>query len=179
MDKIAQILQRLPRDNMSTSSSYSGSATPFKVQVNFDLPIFEGQIDADVVDKWLNMLEGYFFVHYFSIWKILFSLFSKPPPMSRTGGKPTASRRMKIRLTIFSRTHLGFILDVIKEQYCWDFLFESNRQKSLKDDNNRDSVPRLAPGCWEGVNASYIWCEGVMRLLDSLFYITGNHSDVG
>jgi hypothetical protein len=38
---------------------------PFKVQINFDIPIFEGQIDADVVDKWLNLLEGYFVVHNF------------------------------------------------------------------------------------------------------------------
>jgi hypothetical protein len=39
---------------------------PFKVQINFDIPIFEGQIDVDVVDKWLNLLEGYFSVHNFS-----------------------------------------------------------------------------------------------------------------
>ena len=60
MDKFAQILQRLPKSNASASSSYSGNATPFKVQVNFEIPIFEVQTDADVVDKWLNMLEGYF-----------------------------------------------------------------------------------------------------------------------
>jgi hypothetical protein len=49
-------------DNNSTSSSSShfGDATPFKVQVNFDIPIFEGQIDADALEKWLNLLEGYF-----------------------------------------------------------------------------------------------------------------------
>ena len=58
MDNFAQILQRLPRSNASTSSSYSGNATPFKVQVNFEIPIFEGQIDADVVDKWLNLQIG-------------------------------------------------------------------------------------------------------------------------
>jgi hypothetical protein len=39
---------------------------PFKVQINFDIPIFEGQIDTDVVDKWLDLLEGYFYVHNFS-----------------------------------------------------------------------------------------------------------------
>jgi len=38
----AQILQRLPRGDRSTSKSYFGSVTPFKVQVNFDIPIFEG-----------------------------------------------------------------------------------------------------------------------------------------
>ena len=61
MDNFAQILQRLPRGDASASNSYSGNATPFKVQVNFEISIFEGQINADVVDKWLNLLEGYFF----------------------------------------------------------------------------------------------------------------------
>jgi hypothetical protein len=37
-----------------------------KVQIKFDIPIFEGQIDKYVVDKWLNLLEGYFFIHKFS-----------------------------------------------------------------------------------------------------------------
>ena len=44
----------------SASSSHSGGATPFKVQVNFDIPIFDGRIDANAVDRWLNLLEGYF-----------------------------------------------------------------------------------------------------------------------
>jgi hypothetical protein len=43
-----------------------GGATPFKVQVNFDILVFEGQIDADALEKWLNLLEGYFSVHNFS-----------------------------------------------------------------------------------------------------------------
>ena len=46
MDNFAQILQRLPTGGASASSSHSGGATPFKVQVNFDIPIFEGQIDC-------------------------------------------------------------------------------------------------------------------------------------
>ena len=66
MDNFAQILQRLPTYIASTSNSHSGSATPFKVQVNFYIPIFEGQIDADVVDRWLNILEWYFLIHDFS-----------------------------------------------------------------------------------------------------------------
>jgi hypothetical protein len=63
MDNFVQILQRLPTGDASSSS---GGTTPFKVQINFDIPIFEGQIDAYVVDKWLNLLEGYFSVHNFS-----------------------------------------------------------------------------------------------------------------
>jgi hypothetical protein len=57
MDSFVQILRRLPTGDTSSSS---GGVTPFKVHINFDIPIFEGQIDADVVDKWLNLLEGYF-----------------------------------------------------------------------------------------------------------------------
>ena len=60
MDNFAQILQQLPTSDASSSKSHSGGATHFKVQVNFDIPIFEGLINADVVDKWLNLLEGYF-----------------------------------------------------------------------------------------------------------------------
>ena len=63
MDSFAQILQRLPTGD---TSSLSGDVAPFKVQINFDIPIFEGQIDADAVDKWLNLLEGYISVHNFS-----------------------------------------------------------------------------------------------------------------
>jgi hypothetical protein len=62
MDSFVQILRRLPTCDTSSSS---GGTTPFKVQINFDIPIFEGQIDANVVDKWLNLLEGYFSVHNF------------------------------------------------------------------------------------------------------------------
>ena len=57
MDNFAQILQRFPTGGASASSSHSGGATPFKVQVNFDIPIFDGQIDADNVYRWFNILE--------------------------------------------------------------------------------------------------------------------------
>ena len=40
MDNFAQILQQLPTGGASTSNSHSGGATPFKVQVNFEIPIF-------------------------------------------------------------------------------------------------------------------------------------------
>ena len=43
MDNFAQILQRLATGGASASSNHSGGVTPFKVQVNFDIPIFEGQ----------------------------------------------------------------------------------------------------------------------------------------
>jgi hypothetical protein len=77
MDSFAQILRRLPTGDTSSSS---GGAAPFKVQINFDIPIFEGQIDTDGVDKWLNLLEGYFSVHNFSNReKITFALLKAIP----------------------------------------------------------------------------------------------------
>jgi hypothetical protein len=63
IDSFTQILRRLSTCDASSSSE---GAAPFKAQINFDIPIFEGQIDAKAVDKWLNLLEGYFSVHNFS-----------------------------------------------------------------------------------------------------------------
>ena len=63
IDSFAQILQWLPT---SDTSSSSGGATPFKVEINFDILIFEGQIGANVVDKWLNLLKGHFSIHNFT-----------------------------------------------------------------------------------------------------------------
>ena len=80
MDNSAQILRWLPTSDASSSSSHSGGATPFKVQVNFDIPIFERLIDADIVDKWLNLLEGYFSIHDFSNQEnITFALLKDAP----------------------------------------------------------------------------------------------------
>ena len=80
MDNFAHILQRLPIGGASASNSHSAGTTPFKVQVNFDIPIFEGQIDADAIDRWLNLLEGYFSVHDFSDReKIIFVLLKATP----------------------------------------------------------------------------------------------------
>ena len=56
MENFADILQRLLiAAGTSSSSHHFGGTSPFKVQVNFDIPIFEGQIDADALDKWLNV----------------------------------------------------------------------------------------------------------------------------
>jgi len=80
MDNFAQILQLVPTSGASTSNNHSGGATPFKVQVKFDIPIFEGQIDADVIDRWLNLLEGYFSVHeFFDQERIIFALLKVAP----------------------------------------------------------------------------------------------------
>jgi hypothetical protein len=67
MENFSHILQLLSIETGTYSSrSHFGGTSPFKVQVNFDMPIFEGQIDAEALEKWLTLLEGYFYVHNFS-----------------------------------------------------------------------------------------------------------------
>jgi hypothetical protein len=80
MDNFTHILQQFPTGSASASNSHSGDTTPFKVQVNFCIPIFDGKIDVDLIDRWLNLLEGYFMVHDFSDReKIIFSLLKATP----------------------------------------------------------------------------------------------------
>ena len=89
MENFAQILRRLCIGDASSSSSH---ATPFKLQVNFDIPLFEGLIDVDVVDKWLNILEGYFLVHNFSDREKITYTLLKVVPILRTSGILTLSK---------------------------------------------------------------------------------------
>jgi hypothetical protein len=81
MENFSQILRCLPiTTDVSSSSSHFGGTTPFKVQVNFDILIFEGQIDVDALEKWLNLLEGYFSVHnFFDRENITFALLKALP----------------------------------------------------------------------------------------------------
>ena len=66
MENFSHILQCLPIETGAYSSSgHFGSTSPFKVHVNFYIPVFEGQIDANSLEKWLNMLKDYFYIHNF------------------------------------------------------------------------------------------------------------------
>jgi hypothetical protein len=77
MDSVMQILRQLPTND---ASSLSGGASPFTIQINFDINIFESQIDTNAIDMWLNVLEGYFSVHNFlNREKITFSLLKAIP----------------------------------------------------------------------------------------------------
>jgi hypothetical protein len=80
MENFSHILQCLPiKIGASSSNDRFGGTSPFKVQVNFYIPIFEGQIDAQSLDKWLNLLEGYFSVHNFTDREnITFALLKAP-----------------------------------------------------------------------------------------------------
>jgi hypothetical protein len=111
MENFSHILQCLPiTSGASSSSSHFGGTSPFKVQVNFDIPIFEGQIDADALDKWLNLLEGYFSVHNFSTRKRSPSHSLRLSPMSNIGGKLTGRRFPQRSLEYMGSIPLGIFL---------------------------------------------------------------------
>jgi hypothetical protein len=81
MENFSHILQLLLiASGASSTSGHFGGTSAFKVQVNFDIPVLEGQIDAEALEKWLTLLEGYFYVHNFSDKeKITFTLLKALP----------------------------------------------------------------------------------------------------
>lgn len=80
MDNVSQIFLQPSAGEVSSSKNHFRGITPFKVQVNFEVIIFEGQIDTNVIDKWLNLFEGYFSVHnFYNRENITFSLLKVPP----------------------------------------------------------------------------------------------------
>ena len=81
MENCTQTLQQLSMvgEESSTSNHFEG-ATPFKLQVNFNIPLFEGHIDVYALEKWLNLLERYYSVQKFSnSEKITFALLKSLP----------------------------------------------------------------------------------------------------
>ena len=111
MENFAHILQRLSiATGTSSSRDHFGGTSPLKVQVNFYILVFEGQIDADYLDKWLNMLEGYFSVHIFSTRKRSPSQSLNISPMSNIGGKLTRSRVPQRSLEYMGPSPLGIFL---------------------------------------------------------------------
>jgi hypothetical protein len=67
MENFSHILQHLSIEVGSSSTrDHFGSISSFNLQVNFYIPVFEGQINAEALEKWLTLLEGYFSVHNFS-----------------------------------------------------------------------------------------------------------------
>jgi hypothetical protein len=81
IENFSYILQCPPiTTGVSSSRGHFGGTSTFKVQVNFDIPIFEGWIDVDTLEKCLNLLEGYFSVHnFFDREKITFTLLKALP----------------------------------------------------------------------------------------------------
>jgi hypothetical protein len=119
MENFSHILQcMLITTGVSSSSSHFGGTSPFNVQVNFDIPRFECQIDADSLYKWLNLLEGYFFVHNFSEReKITFTLLKYLPHVKHwweTYWEKSSTEESGIYGV---KPTWDFLVDAIKEEY--------------------------------------------------------------
>jgi hypothetical protein len=115
MDTFAQILQRLPTGEASSSNDH---ATPFNVHVNFDIPLFEGLIDGDVVDKWLNLHKGYFSVQNFSDREnIVFSLLKVIPHVKDWWNTYSEQRAIEESAIFLVSPTWDSFQDAIKEQY--------------------------------------------------------------
>jgi hypothetical protein len=119
MENFSHILQCLSiATGASSSNNHFGSTSPFKVQVNFDIPVFEGQIDADALDKWLNLLEGYFSVHnFFDREKITFALLKSLPHVKHwweTYWEKSSTEESGIYGV---EPTWDFFVDAVKEQY--------------------------------------------------------------
>ena len=108
MNIFSQILRWLSTiANTYTSSDHSRGTTPFKVQVNFDIPIFKGQIDVDALEKWVNLLEVYFSVYKFSDReKITFALL-KVVPYVKDWWETCYEQASIKESEMWDRTHLG------------------------------------------------------------------------
>ena len=115
MDSFVQILQRLP---IGDKSSLSGGATPFKVQIKFYIPMFEGQIDTNVVENWLNLLEGYFYVHNFSNRENITFALLKVIPRVKDWWETFCEKKEIEEPSLFTvKTTWDSFRDAIKEQY--------------------------------------------------------------
>jgi hypothetical protein len=136
MDKFLQILRRLP---MREEYSSRDHATPFKVQVNFYITLFQGLIDADVVDKWLNLLEGYFSVHnFFDKENITFALLKVLPHVKDWWDTYLEKRAIEeFAIFVVSPTWDSF-RDAIKEQYYHVGTYEDQYTKWTTLHQERD-----------------------------------------
>ena len=166
MDNFAQILRRLSTSTEGTSSNNQfGGPTPFKVQVNFDILVFEGQIDADSLDKWLNLLEGYFYFHNFSYReRITFTLLKYFPHVKhwwKTYWEQSSTEESEI---YGADPTWDFFVDVVKEQYypVGNYEDQYKRWTTLRQERGQtipeSPIPSIpcAPS-WVSKNPSNIW----------------------
>jgi hypothetical protein len=80
--------------------------------------VFEGEIYADSLEKWLNFLEGYFFVHIFSNRENITFVLLKVVPHVKYWWETYWEKNSTEGSGIFgAEPTLDFFMDVVKEQY--------------------------------------------------------------
>jgi hypothetical protein len=119
MENFSHILQCLLIATCTYSSrNHFRGTSPFKIQVNFDIPIFEGQIDASSLEKWLNLQEGYFSVHnFFDKEKITFALLKDLSHVKHWWETYSEQSSTKEYGMYGAESTWDFFVDAVKEQY--------------------------------------------------------------
>jgi hypothetical protein len=131
MENFVHILQRLLIEiGASSSSGHFGGTSPFKVQVNFDIPVFEGRIDAEALEKWLTLLEDYFTVHNFSDKENITFVFLKALPHVKNWWETYCEQSSTKESGIYGVDPTWyFFVDVVKEQY---YPVGNNKEQYMK-----------------------------------------------
>lgn len=120
MRQFSQILQN-PQQSNERGKPFS-ALTPFKVQVNFDIPNFEGKIDADVVEDWITKLERYFFVNTFSnVEKITFSLLKFEAHVKQSWENKITAKNLENGLN-----------GIIDDDHTWNKFFEFIKEEYFR-----------------------------------------------
>jgi hypothetical protein len=169
MDSFTQILMRLPTGDASSSRR---GITPFKVQINFDISIFEGHIDADVLDKWLNLLEEYFYVHNFSNREKITFVLLKVVPRVKDWWETFCEKKETEERSLFTvTTTQESFRDVIKEQYYPVISYDDLYTKWTTLQQERDQavpyskIPSIpCTPRWVSKIQSDIWCSSIVVL---------------
>jgi hypothetical protein len=100
-------------------------------------------INTDVVDKWLNLLEGYFSIHNFlDREKITFALLKVFPHVKDWWDTYSAKRAMKESTMFVVVPTWDFLRDVIKEQY---YLVGSYKDQYTKLTTLRQERDQIVP----------------------------------
>jgi hypothetical protein len=88
------------------------------VHIIFYIPVFEGKIDFDSIDKWLNLLEVYFSVHNFSDReKITFAVLKAVPHVKDWWDTFCEKKEIEGSILFAVAPTWGSFRDSIKEQY--------------------------------------------------------------
>ena len=56
------LMQVTSKSRESSTRHHSDKISPFKVQMNLDIPNLEGNIDAESINNWVQQLESYYTV---------------------------------------------------------------------------------------------------------------------
>jgi hypothetical protein len=149
MENVSHILQFLPIETGAYSSrDHFGGTSPFKAQVNFDILVFERQIDAEALEKWLNLLEGYFSVHnFFDRENITFTLLIYLPHVKHWWENYWEQNSTEESGIYGVEPTWDFFVDAVKEQYYpvgnyedqymrWTKLRQERGQEVLEFTNN-------------------------------------------